>query len=634
MKARVPALAITAVGVSAAIALPEPLAIAAVMMPAVAVVVGPIVKLDRLGQALWSIAAALLGLLLPNILLETRMLHNITMLSERRTLVVLALLGVASGRCLLRIGAEVSTDERRAKLRERRGVRLTLATGLVALLAAGGALSGPAYPVMVVVFGALALVALVYHDPSRLPRVRFSRRGLLTVLLPAVLAAGLASMSFVYLPRLNEVAMQKLRERIRYGRIGFSDKLDLGNMYGMLRDSTVVMRVRGDRQPDLLRGVVFSQYSSGRWNVPVQRSLPQIVDSKAPRPEEPGWIEIEHAREPERYFLPMDAGPVRTSSGYYSLDKYRIFYPPGEDFAKRVWFRRDVTDTALPPQHNHELHVPPILRSQMRGLLAQWQLPDATPMERLAFIEKQLLTNYQYELLQESTTSTTPLADFLLVRRTGHCEYFASAFALLGRTIGIPTRVISGYRVAERSRFGYSVVRRHHAHSWVEAWVDDRWVTFDPTPADPLQATAGQTPLFSSLSDAVMTNWEALDDWLEERTALQFGLLLVLLSGGFVVLRVVRGRQSAASGESLDLPLVGYTLLRDKLAGRGLAKAPSETLHRYAARIETTTELSTQLAGDAAQALRDYADLRYAARGEGKRIDGRLHEVAKAIEAA
>lgn len=78
-----------------------------------------------------------------------------------------------------------------------------------------------------------------------------------------------------------------------------------------------------------------------------------------------------------------------------------------------------------------------------------------------------------------------PLADFLLRRRAGHCEYYASAATLLLRAAGVPARYAVGYSVQEYSRLEKAyVVRDRHAHAWAMAWVDGIWRPVDVTPAD------------------------------------------------------------------------------------------------------------------------------------------------------
>lgn len=89
-----------------------------------------------------------------------------------------------------------------------------------------------------------------------------------------------------------------------------------------------------------------------------------------------------------------------------------------------------------------------------------------------------------------------PIEWFLTQARSGHCEYYASAMAALGRALGIDTRVVTGYMLAEydaaKERY---IVRRSNAHAWIEAEAaPGDWRTFDPTP----NASALHVPEVSS----------------------------------------------------------------------------------------------------------------------------------------
>ncbi|MEM9137769.1 MAG: transglutaminase domain-containing protein, partial [Cyanobacteria bacterium P01_F01_bin.42] len=78
----------------------------------------------------------------------------------------------------------------------------------------------------------------------------------------------------------------------------------------------------------------------------------------------------------------------------------------------------------------------------------------------------------------------TPLEAFLLDHRSGHCEYFASATALLLRSTGIPARYVAGYSVSEFSPAEQQYIGRvRDAHAWVMAYVDGAWRTIDTTPS-------------------------------------------------------------------------------------------------------------------------------------------------------
>jgi hypothetical protein len=109
-----------------------------------------------------------------------------------------------------------------------------------------------------------------------------------------------------------------------------------------------------------------------------------------------------------------------------------------------------------------------------------------TPYDYVLAVNRYLQDGFTYD---EDPADITPgratLDAFLFDTRSGYCQHFSGAMALLLRMGGIPTRVVTGF-----SPGGYSkskrawIVRDTDAHSWVEAWFDDwGWVTFDPTPA-------------------------------------------------------------------------------------------------------------------------------------------------------
>jgi transglutaminase-like putative cysteine protease len=77
-----------------------------------------------------------------------------------------------------------------------------------------------------------------------------------------------------------------------------------------------------------------------------------------------------------------------------------------------------------------------------------------------------------------------PVVEFLLEKQEGYCAYFASAAALLLRLAAIPARFVGGFLAHPNDWDGdYVIVRRAHAHAWVEALVEDGWTRVDPTPA-------------------------------------------------------------------------------------------------------------------------------------------------------
>ncbi|GAB5443825.1 MAG: hypothetical protein Fues2KO_41740 [Fuerstiella sp.] len=141
----------------------------------------------------------------------------------------------------------------------------------------------------------------------------------------------------------------------------------------------------------------------------------------------------------------------------------------------------------------------------------------AEPMERVRRIESYLTEygRFQYSLNAAiRDPSIDPVEDFLFNRRSGHCEYFASSGALMMQAVGVPARVVNGYKGCDlNSVTNRWEVKQRHAHAWVEAFVDDRWVTIDPTPAAPRERDVRQTngpDWWSDLRTAFSDNWYSL----------------------------------------------------------------------------------------------------------------------------
>ncbi len=108
-----------------------------------------------------------------------------------------------------------------------------------------------------------------------------------------------------------------------------------------------------------------------------------------------------------------------------------------------------------------------------------------------------------------------PVIRFLYDTRRGHCELFAAGLVALCRSVGIPARMVVGFRASEYSDLGgYYVVRQSHAHAWteVDAGPGIGWITLDPTPAAPVaEHHAANAGLLAGIARA----WEYLEfNWL------------------------------------------------------------------------------------------------------------------------
>jgi len=129
--------------------------------------------------------------------------------------------------------------------------------------------------------------------------------------------------------------------------------------------------------------------------------------------------------------------------------------------------------------------------SERLAALARRVAGSGDALEKARLLSAWLGTECEYTLQSNLQPSARPVEEFLFETKAGHCEYFASAFTLLLRAVGVPTRLVVGYRGGiwleeEESYF----VTQDRAHAWTEVHVDGRgWVRFDPTPADDTAVT-------------------------------------------------------------------------------------------------------------------------------------------------
>jgi transglutaminase-like putative cysteine protease len=177
-------------------------------------------------------------------------------------------------------------------------------------------------------------------------------------------------------------------------------------------------------------------------------------------------------------------------------------------------------------------------------------------------IESQLQRDYGYSL-EMKAGGPDPLADFLFNVKTGHCEYFSTAMAVLLRTHGIAARVVNGFLPGEYNETaGAYTVRQSDAHSWVEVYFPETrsWVTFDPTPS------AGRVePVHTGFTAQLQKYGEALELlWFQyvvgydkqEQRSLATSLHNQVFDYGRMVSNMLGSIQSYLSGNVLSLLIV------------------------------------------------------------------------------
>ena len=143
--------------------------------------------------------------------------------------------------------------------------------------------------------------------------------------------------------------------------------------------------------------------------------------------------------------------------------------------------------------------LPPDVPERVRELALQVTDGHDTPYGKARALERFLQTQYTYAFADSVEEGRAPPgrdpADwFLFDRLEGTCGLFSTAFVVLARSIGIPSRVVSGWAIAPQAET--QVVGANQAHQWAEvAFEDIGWVTFDPTaPGGPRERAVALQP--------------------------------------------------------------------------------------------------------------------------------------------
>ncbi|MCB9545423.1 MAG: transglutaminase domain-containing protein [Myxococcales bacterium] len=512
--------------------------------------------------------------------------------------------------------------------RSRTGI---LASAMLALMGLGRATTRVEFGIATAACLAALVVALMTADRGA-PALLRHRRGALLPLGAAFAFAGLVMVGLgVGLPAAEPAVSRALSPLFAQdqARSAFGDgDITLGHVREIVTSDTVVLRVHGPL--DYLRGQVYADYYRGRW-----RRRPTPAEGR-PRAGADGHLVVDAAHggppitieaEPEAgmaLFAPLGLRSVDGAPEGAWVDDYGIAHVPQPLRTEpRVFSVRTAEEPPPPlaPPGDHDLGLPMGGTERFGRLARQWTAGAEAPLEQVEALRRGLRRGFTYSLeLDAVPDGEDPILFFLTTSRRGHCELFASAFVLLARSLGLPARLVSGFRVFEHNvPGGWYVVRQRDAHAWVEVWLDGAWRTVDPTPPGALEGERA-----GSL-DGLGARWDQLKRWIRkgaERlanlTAVELLAILAAIAGLIgllVLLRRRRERRAAVVGPPPAWPPLAR--LEARLQGR-LPRPPHETLARYATRLRGAGH------ADAAGLVDEVAALLYGGQGDAAAVEAAI----------
>ena len=377
-----------------------------------------------------------------------------------------------------------------------------------------------------------------------------------------VLSAFVGLLFFMLTPRIWVGSFSAFGEGpdqpLRILQSGFAEEVKLGDIGQILEGTQTVMEVRmfdqatdqpldiaehasrlGFDEP-LFRGSVMGEYEKGKWRVGTTGRNGHL----RPVPSLPATSDVIRQ---EFRVEPMDSGILfampqhvagRLDHRMSQLIERRLTATlhRNENITGRETLKYTIYSDK--PQHGDNSQFPrgthsnQTLRNEVKyyGLLPQRGLErlqslarqvaqppnttTASPTEMARRLVYYLRDSGEFGYTLDMSIQDSKIdavEDFLFNRKQGHCEYFASALALMLRAVEIPARLVSGFKGGDVKRStGYFVVQGRHAHVWVEAYLDGNWRVVDATPAsrsDSVKSLAPKFGLFHSLANLFADTW-------------------------------------------------------------------------------------------------------------------------------
>jgi len=296
-------------------------------------------------------------------------------------------------------------------------------------------------------------------------------------------------------------------------RTGLSNQISLGNVAELALDDTVAMRVRFIDAPPVtsalyFRGPVLDVFDGLTWRAREPRHSEPDIDDLEP---------VRHSGTQLRYQLTVEPNRIATVP---LLDGTlaAVPTPPSTEpqlrrqglswTANRPLTERSQLDAvawkafqAGPSQPVMALNGWLQLPAGFNPRTLQWASTFRS-QPGLAQADARALSNavmthirqagYSYTLspgdgnLDAQGLPERNVVDrFWMDSKSGFCEHFATAYVVVMRTMGVPSRVVTGFQGAELNPIdGLHVVRNSDAHAWAEFWqAGEGWVRVDPTAA-------------------------------------------------------------------------------------------------------------------------------------------------------
>jgi protein-glutamine gamma-glutamyltransferase len=271
----------------------------------------------------------------------------------------------------------------------------------------------------------------------------------------------------------------------------------IGSLGRLKLSDRIVFRVKSDKiinTPLYFQESSYSKYKHGIWRNP---SMEFDIIEKTPNKNE--WqinkqktdieqLDIAMYLQNQGSIIPVPKN-INSLSGNDLIQVETNPYGTTRIEAREGWIsyrlgtsRKNIDEA---PPIDDDLLIPLHYENDFKIVAKNLELYKKSPNQVINTVANYFKNNFHYSITQNQRyTKGQYLTKFLFKDKKGHCEYFATATALLLREAGIPARYTIGYSVQEYSTWQKMyLVRARHAHSWVKYYMNGQWHDMDTTPS-------------------------------------------------------------------------------------------------------------------------------------------------------
>ncbi len=313
------------------------------------------------------------------------------------------------------------------------------------------------------------------------------------MVLITLITFALTTILFISIPRIAGGIWGKGHKK-GIKTAGFSERVNFGSFGTVKLDPTIVMRIElsGKERKDFYwRGMTLDYFNGIMWEN--TESGRRLIYKRE------GFFTIKPFKKENTliqkiYLEPIDTEiifgiplivAIETNSRIISMDETNTIYVPMKK-NKQLFYTVYSVDEPIYSGFIEKKYLQlPESMDRIKELASNIVKGKNKTLDKAMAIEKHLKEKYSYTLnVPEPSRGMNPIDDFLFRTKKGYCEHYATAMVLMLRSIGIPSRIVTGFYGGEINSYGgYLIVRQSNAHSWVEAVIGNEWRKFDPTPA-------------------------------------------------------------------------------------------------------------------------------------------------------